>query len=393
VAGTRQPRRLALLVVATAAVGALSGCSPGRITESMRVLADISAGEEPSPLKETTAPPVRRPIAFEVDGRRHRADLYLPADGALAGMVLVPGVAPAGRYDPKLVAFATTLARARFEVLVPDLPRLRALQVSGDDARVLADAAIHLDRRSAGQPLAMTAISFAAGPAVAALFEPDMKDRVSLLITVGGYYDLQAVITFFTTGYYRADAKAPWQYRRPNAYGKWVFVLSNAPRLDDPADTRALEAMARRKIGDPDADVSDLTEGLGPDGRAVEALLANRDPDQVPALLAALPPAIVAEVHALDLSRRDLRNVDAHFVLVHGRDDPIIPETESIAFAAAAAPGRAELFLLEGLHHVDASDLDLIDKLTLLDAVYTVLSFRDGSGPPTRGHEPIPFVN
>jgi hypothetical protein len=270
--------------------------------ESMRVLADIGAGEGPSPLKEATSPPRRRPIAFEVDGRQHRADLYLPGDEALASMVLVPGVAPAGRDDPKLVAFANTLARARFEVLVPDLPRLRALQVSGDDARVLADAAIHLDRRSANQPLAMTAISYAAGPAVAALFEPDMKGRVMLVITVGGYYDLQAVITFFTTGYYRAGAEAPWQYRRPNTYGKWVFVLSNAPRLDDPADTRALEAMARRKIGDPDADVSDLTEGLGPDGRAVEALLANRDPDQVPALLAALPPPIVAEVHALDLA-------------------------------------------------------------------------------------------
>ncbi len=346
----------------------------------MRVLADISAGEGPSPLKEATAPPLRRPITFEVDGRKHQADLYLPADDALAGMVLVPGIAPAGRDDPKLVAFANTLARARFEVLVPDLPRLRALQVSGDDARVLADASIHLDRRSAGRPLAMTAISFAAGPAMAALFEPDMNGRVAMLITVGGYYDLQAVITFFTTGYYRASAEAPWQYRRPNTYGKWVFVLSNAPRLDDPADTLALEAMARRKIGNPDADISDLTKGLGPQGRAIEALLANHDPDRVPALLAALPPAIVSEVQALDHSRRDLRTVDAQFVLVHAHDDPIIPETESIAFAAAAAPGQAQLFLLEGLHHVDASDLGFVDKVRLLDAVYTVLAFRDGDG-------------
>jgi pimeloyl-ACP methyl ester carboxylesterase len=203
-----------------------------------------------------------------------------------------------------------------------------------------------------------------------------------MLITIGGYYDLRAVITFFTTGNYRADAEAPWRYRRPNAYGKWVFVLSNAPRLDDPADARALEAMARRKIGDPDADVSDLTESLGPDGRAVFALLANRDPERVPALLAALPPAIVAEIQSLDLSRRNFRTVDVQFILVHARDDPIIPETESIAFAAAAAPGRAELFLLEGLRHVDASDLGLVDKLRLLDAVYTVLAFRDGSRQP-----------
>jgi pimeloyl-ACP methyl ester carboxylesterase len=205
------------------------------------------------------------------------------------------------------------------------------------------------------------------------------------VITVGGYIDLKAVITFFTTGNYRAGPEAPWRYRQPNAYGKWMFVLSNAPRLDDAADARALEAMARRKIADPDADISDLAAGLGPEGRTIDALLANRDPDRVPALVVALPPAVAAEIRALDLSRRDLRALDARFLLVHARNDPIIPETESVAFAAAAAPGQAELFLFDGLHHVDASSLGLADKIRLLGAVYTVLAFRDGSGQPTGG--------
>ncbi len=366
---------LALLIV----LAMLSACSPSRLVESTRLLADIGAGDGPSSLKGTTPRPRRQTIGFKVRGRRHVGDLYTPA-APLAGLVLVPGVAPAGKDDRRLVAFATSLARARFQVLVPDLPNMRALRVSGGDARIIADAAIHLHDRDPKRPLGVTAISFAAGPMVGALFEPGIADRVNFMITVGGYYDMEAVITFFTTGYYRTGPDAAWRYRRPNVYGKWVFVLSNAQRLDDPGDRIALMTMAERRLDDEHADISDLATGLGPQGRAVYALLANGDPDRVPELLAALPPAMTAEIAALDLKRRDLADLNVRFVLVHGRDDPIIPETESMAFAEAVRPGWADLYLLDSFQHVDATELGLSDKLTLLSAVYTVLEFRDGAG-------------
>lgn len=365
---------LLALVIGAALAG---GCSPGRLAESTRLLADIGAGHGPSALKESTPPPRREGIHFQIGGRRHAGDLYTPP-APLAGLVLVPGLAPAGRDDGRLVAFATSLARARFQVLVPDLPNMRALRVRAGDARIIADAAIHLRALDPARPLGMAAISFAAGPMTVALFEPGMAGTVDFMVTVGGYYDLEAVITFFTTGYYRDGPGEPWRHRRPNVYGKWVFVLSNAGRLDDPGDRVALMTMAERRLDDPDADISGLAAGLGPQGRAVYALLANTDPDRVPALLAALPPVVGGEIAALDLKGRDLAGLDTRFVLVHGRDDPIIPETESMAFAAAAPPGRAHLYLLDSFRHVDASDLSLGDTLTLLGAVYTVLDYRDG---------------
>lgn len=360
-------------------VAMLGACSPSRLAESTRLLADIGAGEGSSALKDTTAQPRRETIDFLVRDRLHSGDLYTPPS-PLAGLVLVPGLAPAGKDDRRLVAFATSLARARFQVLVPDLPNMRALRVSGGDARIIADSALHLYSLDPARPLGMSAISFAAGPAVGALFEPGVGERVDFMITVGGYYDLVAVITFFTTGYYRAAGDAAWRYRRPNVYGKWVFVLSNAGRLDDPGDRIALMTMAERRLDDPNADISELADNLGPQGRAVYALLTNTDPDRVPALLAALPPAVTEEIAALDLKRRDLDDLDVAFVLVHGRDDPIIPETESMAFAEAARRGTADLYLLDSFQHVDPGALALSDKLSLLSAVYTVLGFRDGDG-------------
>lgn len=370
-------RMAACAILAVLWLTALPGCSPSRLVDSIDVLGDINAGTAPSALKEKTPPPERRAIVFAHEGRRYDGDLYVPGEPAKAALVLVPGAARTGRDDTRLVAFATTLARARFEVLVPELERMRKLQVTSDDARILADAALFMARTRPGRPLGMAAISFAVGPAVLALLEPDVDAAVDFVVAVGAYYDLQQAITFFTTGSYRADAGEPWRHREPNAYGKWVFVLSNLPRLHDPADRKVLAEMARRKLDDLDADVADLAAELGPQGGAIYALITNDDPARVTALLRDLPAPMQAEIRALDLSRIPLQTLDTQFVLIHGRDDPIIPETQSMAFAEAAGD-RAHLYLIHSLSHVDPEPPGPADAVRLISAAYRVLTLRDG---------------
>ncbi len=355
----------------------VAGCSPVRLMEAARVLADIDAGSGPSALKEQTARPNRRAVSYSIDGRSRQADRYSPADGAVAAMVVVPGVTPLGRNDPRLVAFAAPLARARFEVLVPDLPRLRDLRVSPADARTIADACVHLDREGGGRPLGLTAISYAVGPAVGALFEDDMAERVDFAVTIGGYYDIDEVIAFVTTGGYRDAPGRPWRFRPPNPYGKWVFVRSNADRLGDPLDRLLLNRMAARKLADPESDIAELSEALGSEGSAVHALLTNRDPARVEALLTALPEGVRKDIRALDLERYDLGRLKTRFMIVHGRDDPVIPETESVRLAAALRRDRARLFLVDSLDHVDPKPTGFIDRMILLRAINAVLEMRD----------------
>lgn len=373
-------RRLAIWLLLPAVLSvAVSGCVPGRFIEAARVLADIDAGSGPSALKARTPTPQRRAVSYTVEGRARSGDLYLPGDGALAAMVLVPGVTPEGKDDRRLVAFATTLARARFEVLVPEVAGLRRHQVGPDDVRILADAGLFLDRRGGGRRrLGMTAISYAVGPAVLALFEAGLAGRVDFLVAIGGYHDMEAVIAFFTTDRYRRDAAEPWRFRRANAYGKWVFVRSNLERIGDPEDRRLLAEMVERKLADPEAEVADLAERLGAEGGAVHALLANRDPERVADLIAALPAGMAADIAALDLKRRDLKGLSGRFVLIHGRDDPIIPETESQALAAALPSERVDLYLVDSLDHIDPQPAGPIDSLILLQAIYKVLTLRDG---------------
>jgi pimeloyl-ACP methyl ester carboxylesterase len=358
---------------------ALGACSPQRGLEAWALLDDLAAGDKPSRLKETTAEPRRQAVAYEVAGRGYRGDVYRPAEGSDASLVLVPGAAPEGKDDPRLVATAKSLARVRFTVLVPDIENLRRLHVSAADAHEIAAAVRHLAARegSGEAGVGLVAISYAAGPAVIAALTPPARGLVRFVVTVGGYYDLEAVVTFFTTGRYRETPTVPWQYRRPNTYGKWVFLRSNARRLAAARDRVMLAAMAERKLRNPNADISDLIPRLGPEGHAVHALLANRDPDRVPSLIAALPAPVRDEIAALDLKRRDLAALDAEVILVHGRDDPIIPETESMALAAALPEGLAHLYLADNLAHADLSPTGAGDSLVLWRAALRLLELRD----------------
>jgi pimeloyl-ACP methyl ester carboxylesterase len=359
---------------------ALSACSPQRGLEAWALLDDLAAVEGPSRLKQSTSEPLREAVAYRIDGRGYQGDLYRPAEGRGAPLVLVPGAAPEGKDDRRLVATAKSLARVRFMVLVPDIESLRRLHVSATDAEEIAAAVRHLAERSgtgSEAAVGIVAISYAAGPAMIAALTPPAGDLVRFVVTIGGYYDLEAVTTFFTTGRYRESPDVPWRYRRPNAYGKWVFLRSNASRLDQPRDRVLLDAMATRKLRDLNADIGDLVPRLGPEARSVYALLANRDPLKVPSLIAALPAPIRTEIATLDLKRRDLSRLGAEAILVHGRDDPIIPETESMALAEALPEGRGHLYLVDNLAHVDLAPAGLGDNLVLLGAAMRLLELRD----------------
>jgi pimeloyl-ACP methyl ester carboxylesterase len=378
----RAPRRwwgLTLCAFVLGLVNLLLACSPTRTFEAIDILEDIAAGPGPSHFKRTTIEPSRRPIAYDVAARRRSGDLYVPARPADAALVLVPGLAPEGKDDPRLVAFARTLARARFCVLVPDIPSMRNQKVRPSDTRDIADAIIYLGTSSNAPPsstLGVVALSYSVGPAILATLQDDAHDHVAFIVTIGGYFDIEAAIAFFTTGYFREPRTGEWQHRAPNEHGKWIFARSNVERLALRRDRDLLGEIAERKMANPKVEVDDLVARLGPEGRAVYALLVNGDPAAVPRLIAALPPAIKEDIAALDLRRQDLSRLPPRLILVHGRDDAIIPASESEQLARAAAD-RTELYLVDSLTHVDLGISGISDTLTLLGAVYQLLAERD----------------
>jgi dienelactone hydrolase len=344
-------------------------------SEPARLLSDIESGTGPSALKATTPAPTR--IGHPVPGTL--ADLYRPADAARARVVVVPGLADAGRRDPRLVAFAESLARVGFLVLVPDLPAASRGSADAADAEAVAAAVLALP--GPALPTGLIGISYAAGPAWLAAAKPRLAGQVDFVVTLGAYHDPSAMVAFLTTGAYRAPEDAAWRRGTPRADALWRFLAANAtalPRAEDSASLRAIAAA--RLAGRP------APPPAGAAVAAVVALAEERDPDAVPGRIAALPAGLRARLSALSLAPLPLDAFRGCALLLHGTRDPVIPWTESLRLSRAFAPGHARLHLIEGLDHVDAGGLGAGGRLAALEAARELLALRDGANPCAAAH-------
>jgi dienelactone hydrolase len=342
-----------LLLALIAAITLLGiACTP-RAIDATQLGLDLAAG----PRFNASAAAARLPVRYEVEGRVIEADLYRPRrrepEGAL---VLVAGADRVGKDHPLFIAFASALANAGFTVLVPDLINLRSLRIRRGDEVLVADAVQWLADQEE-RKVALVGVSYALGPAMLAAIEPRVNERVSFVLGIGGFYDLGRVVAGFR-----------------NPYGKWLFAAANSDAIDDPADRTTVAAIAARKTADLDADVADLFNQLGPQGRAVYALLDAVDPAKADELVANLPPKLRDEINGLTLKGRDLSGLKAPLLLVHGADDPLIAPQESKALAAVLGD-KATLYLIDRMRHVEMSG-DIDDLLKLWWICWRVVGLR-----------------
>lgn len=349
--------------------------------EAAWFLEDIAAGPGPSSWKKLHKPPTHEAVAATANGRAVSGDLYVPAGPIRGRLLFLPGLVTGARTDPRVVAFAESLARAGFLTFVPATPAFQKLQAGPEDIVAVGDAASWLSSADvAGAPrgkIGIAALSYMSGPALLAAARAPVNDEVAFVFFIGGYYAMGDVIRFVTTRAYRRDAAGSWSHSPPAPYAVWAFLRANAQGVDDPADRATLERIADQKLAYENADISVLASQLKADGKPVFDLIANRDPDKVDALIAALPPRLRAGLDALDPSRQDLSGFKGEALLVHGKDDPLIASTESEKLAAALG-SRAHLYVLEQVTHVEVNrPASMWDQLDLLFAGRRLLSYRD----------------
>jgi len=321
----------------------VSGCSLPRSQFAWQLAGTLHR------LGEQRPDPDPSPLVLE------RLDVYRPPQGLpTAAIMAVPGAAVGGKDDARLVAFARALVRSGMIVVVPDLVGLKSLQVGPRDIKDIAASFQTLFEHPGLVPdgrAGIFAFSYAAGPALLAALEPDIRDKVRFLVLVGGYYDAERVLRFTTTGAH--GYRGRMEQLAPHEYGRLVLVLSAADLLP-PVDRVLFTEIVKLKFADPEADLHPLAEGLGPEARALYELLINEDPARFSALVARLNPRFRSRWQELSPSAYDLSALKARVYLVHGRWDPAIPYTESLSLRDALrthAPVR--LAILDTLHHVD----------------------------------------
>jgi len=302
-------------------------------------LAEFLSGGRWRPLTIIASEVSSRRLPASADGRAIPADLYTAARFTRApGLVLVHGLSPRGKDDSRVIDAAVLLARSGWAVAVPTVEGLTALRLRPEDATAVV-AGIHALAEARYQPVAVLAVSVGAGPALLAAADPRVAGSVSAVLALGGYASAVELLRYTLTGAYRFDTASG---RRP-------------------IDERAVEQFARAN-----------PELVDPAGRR---LVDNRDPQAVDALVAELPPAtrrLLAELSP----QAAIGRIRAPLFLVHGRDDPAVPFTESrrLARAARSAGRPVRMVIVGSMAHVEPGERAGLRDLALLWASFYAFS-------------------
>ncbi|HEX8691762.1 MAG TPA: hypothetical protein VF746_05030 [Longimicrobium sp.] len=295
-------------------------------------------------------------VAFEVDGEPREALLYLPPErGPAPAWVVMPGITVHGRHHPAMTRFARSLAASGAVVLAPEVPAWSALRVDSAAARrTLSAAILHLDGRPEvlGGHVGAIGFSFGATQTVIAAADPALHGHLRAVLGFGGYCDLGAALRCNFTGEHE------WRGVRyalePDPYGRWVVVgnfatavpgMEHMGALARAALTLAVEAgHFGAWAWDPVYDArkaelrSELSPGerriwdvvAGPAGAPVDAGAARELADAFAAAALACDPGLDPRPH--------LPNLHGRLLLTHGRQDRLIPFTETLRLTAMMPP-------------------------------------------------------
>jgi hypothetical protein len=304
--------------------------------------------------------------------------LYEPDATPLGSLLVYPGIHAGGVDEPRLVTFARRLAASGVRVLTVPLPDLRVYRITSAATDAIEDTALWMTSQSDLVPsgrAGLVGVSFAGGLALVAAGRPALRDRLTLVVSLGGHADLPRVMRYLCTGQLPDGT-----HLTPHDYAVAVVLLASLPRLVpaeqvpalerailtfldassyaelDPARAASLVADTQRQLAALPAPSHQLmTEVIARDARAVGRRMLPHVED-----VAGLP----------GLSPNRSATTQAPVFLLHGLNDNIIPTSES-SFAAeylrSHGNGRVNVLLTPLIAHADlADDLPLADSWRLI---------------------------
>ena len=322
---------------------------------NLLVVSELLNFEQQGWLGKWSAAPKVMEISYPGPKGTVKADLFLPqGNSKRSGILLNHGVIDTGKDDPRLKRFAEILCRSGFVVLIPDFKGMRSFRIGPadiDEVQTAFNYFTSLKNYVLPQSCGLFGFSYGAGPTILAACRPGMRNKVRFIIAFGAYYDLKNVLSFIASGNFEFEGKR--YFRQPQEYGKWVFLANNLDLVVSPEDRSILQRILQVKLRDEKAPIDHFIPFLGKEGKNILALLSHSDPSQTDILIKKLPPAIQTQIEALSVAPV-MNKLHADLILAHGKDDDMIPFTETLRLARAVPdPHRVYVQILRSYSHVD----------------------------------------
>ncbi len=294
------------------------------------------------PLNWVTPRPVVERLRYPTSHGPAEGELYRPVTpGPHPGVLVCLGVVPFGVDHPQVPRLGEALARSGFAALLYWSPAMREYRLAPEDIGDIASAYDHLLRHPAVDPARGGLLGTCVGGAFAlmAAADPRIRDRVAFVSAYAAYASMWTLTRDITSATRMVGGvREPWTV---DPLTRQVYVHSMTALLA-PAEAAHL----RTAFADPAAPDGGHSRDLSGDGQAVAHLLGRLPASDADAAMQRLPEAMRRHLDAMS-PRRYLADIHAPLiVLLHDREDGVIPVSESRSLRAALA-GRAGVFYTE----------------------------------------------
>lgn len=335
---------MSLLVVLTLVLVGWWALSQSRYGRAMSLL--VRMGKVPGPIGAhvgawQTTNVERVMMAFTGRHGPRVARLFRPQQVRTRPVLLSGGVHALGIEEPRLIAFAETLARSGTPVITPALPDLKEYLVTPrltddiEDAALAMLAAPEVPQDADGR-IGLLGISFAGGLSIVAAGRPSLRDRVGFVFSVGGHARLPGVMRYICTGVQPDGRPHP-----PHDYGSVILLTNMAADVVPPDQVAPLRAAVHQFLHASHVDMFDKPQAardfdtarameadLPAEARAFMHLVNTRD---VPGLGARLLPYLDRWGQDAALSPARSPAPRAPVFVMHAAGDDVIPDSEAAA--------------------------------------------------------------
>ena len=268
------------------------------------------------------------PAAADPDIGRTR--LYLPGDReGVPGVVLVHGIHRLGIDEPRLAAFAHSLAAVGVAVSTPEMTELTEYRIEESTVTAIGSAAAAMARHTEYRTAGVIGISVAGGLALLAAADPEIGRQIGFVVCLGTHHDLGRVARYYAGQSIRDPAGRVYPVT-PHPYGPRVLVHSNLTELFAPEDLPAARRVLRTYLHDQHRLARARAKELAEPARSrMLALLDHRNRKSIAKALKGVLAKRRAALSGVSPHGR-LSGLQVPVFLLHGSDDPVVPATETL---------------------------------------------------------------
>lgn len=288
---------------------------------------------------------------IEVEGARIPVDHY-ESNAQYAGtLVVVHGMSPKGKQDPRVSALCYALSKVGYRVIAPEIESIKQLTICPSQIDAIAKILLAIVNDQIITPsgrIGLMAPSFSGAMCLAAASLPVIKDRIAAVCAIGAFTEVDSVMRYLLND----DAADP--------YGRFIVLKKIVPLVcaEHSLFQGALDAAIQDNLNEVAFDefsnayncyLSTLAEQ---DRQKIRRLF--HDAVYREQLFSSSKSVLSEELKLLDIVQR-VQDLSANVFLLHGSRDSVIPsdQSEKLFKQLIASKKKVELVVTPFISHGD----------------------------------------